>query len=89
MQGKRVDDYLAPHLLKAGEYSKIPAARNNYWWPGHPYWHCCTPNGQVGMLVTHSIVEHEDGTITVSPSILVTGGEEWHGYLERGIWRSC
>lgn len=41
------------------------------------------------MLVTHSIVEHEDGTITVSPSILVTGGEEWHGYLERGIWRSC
>jgi hypothetical protein len=37
----------------------------------------------------HTIVEHEDGTITVSPSILVTGshGKQWHGYLERGVWR--
>jgi hypothetical protein len=36
------------------------------------------------------VTEHEDGTITVSPSILqygVDGSEFWHGYLERGIWR--
>lgn len=40
----------------------------------------------------HAITEHEDGTITVSPSILLTGpdGEEvYHGFLERGAWRSC
>jgi hypothetical protein len=42
-------------------------------------------------LSRHDVVEHEDGTITVSPSILVTQGEgrQWHGYLERGIWREC
>jgi hypothetical protein len=36
--------------------------------------------------------EHEDGTITVSPSILVSNpqqGELFHGHLERGVWRAC
>ncbi len=40
----------------------------------------------------HTITEHEDGTITVSPSILSTWGDganNWHGYLERGVWREC
>lgn len=43
----------------------------------------------VGNLSKHDVIEYEDGTITVSPSILVTyyDGTEWHGYLERGIWR--
>lgn len=37
----------------------------------------------------HNVVEHEDGTITVSPSLLVHygDGEAWHGFLERGIFR--
>jgi hypothetical protein len=47
-------------------------------------------------LSRHGIVEHEDGTITVSPSILVSStwgpdrvNHEWyHGFLERGVWRS-
>ena len=43
-------------------------------------------------LGAHDVVEHEDGTITVSPSIQVTRRidepELWHGYLERGIWRT-
>lgn len=33
------------------------------------------------------IVEHEDGTITVTPSIMDPGG--WHGFLERGVWRGA
>jgi len=33
------------------------------------------------------IQEHEDGTITVAPSIHCLN--EWHGFLERGIWRKC
>ena len=52
-------------------------------------WFCCTPNGLGGNLGAHSVVEHEDGTITVSPSILVRGKSEWHGFLERGVWREC
>ena len=41
-----------------------------------------------GNLGAHEIIEHEDKTITVSPSILVTthDGKRWHGYLRRGIW---
>lgn len=53
-------------------------------------WMICFPNGALGSLEKHTVTEHEDGTITVSPSILVTGGGlKIHGYLERGIWRDC
>ncbi len=55
-------------------------------------WMVRTPNGHLGDVGNHDVVEHEDGTITVSPSILVSNpqqGELWHGYLERGVWRSC
>lgn len=39
----------------------------------------------------HKVVEHEDGTITVSPSILITDWKygTWHGFLEHGVWREC
>ncbi len=47
--------------------------------------------GWGGNLTNHQVVEHEDGTITVSPSILITfpgtDWPEWHGYLERGVFR--
>jgi hypothetical protein len=49
----------------------------------------------LGNLARHKVVEHEDGTITVSPSILITAHDDrgneikWHGYLERGVWREC
>jgi len=44
-----------------------------------------------GDLSLHEVVEHEDGTITVSPSILITQPPlpEWHGFLERGVWRTA
>ena len=34
-------------------------------------WAVVTPNGRHGSIAKHTVVEHEDGTITVSPSILV------------------
>ena len=64
-------------LLKPGEYGQ--------WTDGK--WFGCTPNDHGCNLSAHDVVEHEDGTITVSPSILVTSKrEEWHGFLRRGIW---
>lgn len=52
-----------------------------------------TPNGNgPARLDGWDLTEHEDGTITTSPSILAhaTGdATEWHGYLERGVWREC
>jgi hypothetical protein len=61
--------------------------------PGHPWthWEVTAPDGHGGRLdpSIHTITEHEDGTITVSPSIdfskRVAGG--FHGYLQRGVWR--
>ena len=79
MQGKRHDLAEDEYALEMGEYGKNAE--------GH--WFCCVPATGFGTggLGLHTIVEHEDGTITVSPSILCTGhhGVEWHGYLERGI----
>jgi hypothetical protein len=76
MQGKRQDF----DGLKSGEYGRNPKDGK---------WYCCTPNGHYGNLSGHDVTEHEDGTITVSPSIAVSNdtGELWHGYLEHGIWR--
>jgi hypothetical protein len=93
MKGKRIDwdpsdgvDYPFPRL-KPGEYGKDKDG----------VWYCCTPGveGLVGNLGQHTVVEHEDGTITVTPSILVTmrdkgvDVQKWHGFLTRGEWRNC
>jgi hypothetical protein len=82
--GRRNDVEL--HEMQPGDYGR---ARSD------GVWCCRTPNGRGGNLSAHEVVEHDDGTITVSPSILVMSEtihgserEEWHGYLERGIWRS-
>ena len=53
-------------------------------------WLVCLPTGELcSMNAGHDITEHEDGTITVSPSILMPAdrGLYWHGYLEHGVWR--
>lgn len=65
-------------------------------------WFGMTPNGHLAGLRLHNVIEHEDGTITVAPSIGVRGDRQydagirvsapngewlWHGYLERGVWR--
>ena len=58
---------------------------------------CPVPDPDGGVILAslckHSIVEHEDGTISVQPSIRVTGGpggtkELYHGFLENGSWRN-
>lgn len=83
MNGRRRD--VEPHLMEPGDYGRTEYG-----------WYARTPaateggEGFGGNLNSHEVTEHEDGTITVSPSILVYDGkvEAWHGYLERGVWRS-
>lgn len=69
-----------PHELETGEYC---------FWPGGDSWMARTPNGHLANISGHQVTEEADGTITVSPSILVrhTTGEVYHGYLEHGVWR--
>jgi len=87
-QGRRVDhdpaqdadQYPFPRL-QPGDYGKDVDG----------VWHCWPPaEPGPGCLAKHTVVEHEDGTITVSPSILISNHKgSWHGYLERGVWREC
>lgn len=82
----RRHENLEPHRLRPGEYC--------CW---NSIWYCCTPNGHLGSLRKHAVTEHEDGTISVHPSIKVsfrrTGADAdavaYHGWLERGIWRDA
>lgn len=65
-------------------------AEGDYGKNGRGNWYGKAPGSHVAGLGNHKVTEHEDGTITVSPSIRVFDGERelWHGYLERGVWRS-
>jgi hypothetical protein len=88
MLGKRIDNPVG--LPKPGDYGKTE---------GH--WYACAPatvpehplnvhNLFVADLTRHEVVEHEDGSLTVAPSILITRHDgQWHGFLERGLWREC
>ena len=73
-----------------GEYIVQPA-RDAVW--------CCLPNGVTVRIPIKDLggdepiwgfTEHDDGTITLSPSINLhpaPGRDGWHGFLERGVWR--
>lgn len=89
MQGNRRDiDETEWTTAKAFDYGKLTHEKG---W----YWYCCVPgdnddNFNMGDLSKHTVTENEDGSITVSPSILIgsyTSNDAWHGYLEGGIWR--
>ena len=71
-----------------------PDSRNGDYWNDGGVWVAWCPTEQEKVLLCslskHSVTVHEDGTITVSPSILCGpryDGIVWHGFLERGIWR--
>lgn len=118
MNGRRLPngfECTTPELRALG-LDSMPCG--SYWIDSGGAWAVCTPNGRIGSIAKHTVVEHEDGTITVSPSILVyaisgcayaqeerarlveshgveqvktweRGRPEWHGFLERGMWREC
>lgn len=79
MQGRRIYPNEKGQLVfsEAGTYGQDT---NGFWW-ARP------PKGSTGILSDHEITEHEDATITVNPSILMP--DQWHGYLERGVWRTA
>lgn len=45
--------------------------RGAYWRDSRGTWCVVTPNGRLGSIAKHTVDEHADMTITVTPSILV------------------
>ena len=66
--------------LKPGEYGKHRDG----------LWYVMPKEDLLANLGKHNITEHEDGAITVNPSILVSNHlGSWHGYLTHGILKEC
>jgi hypothetical protein len=83
IQGKRRPDETEPHRLAEGEYAKY----NGVWYGAVP-----KPGSfLLANMARHTVIEHDDVTISVSPSLLCekNPSNKWHGYLERGVWREC
>ena len=69
--------------MAPGDYCKVPADVRL----GRVItWLLVDPTGAAGSIIpeNHTVVEHADGTITVSPSVVMPGG--WHGWLRHGVW---
>jgi hypothetical protein len=82
--GRRIEP---PFNATGGLVGEWPSP-GDYWHEPERGWFGFAPDGAMCGLSNHDVVEHEDRTITVSPSILVGDGRtSWHGYLERGTWR--
>lgn len=56
---------------------------------GAGVWYAVDPSGGAGAILpsVHTVTEHEDGTISVTPSLVMPSG--WHGFLQRGVWSSA
>lgn len=93
MKGTRLPNGTTPK--NPGEYSWMPYAVWDHkpsFFLGEGEWHVMDPTGGVGALgritpdrpAAHTWIEHEDGSITFSPSLVMPSG--WHGFLQRGIF---
>lgn len=91
VQGRRID----ANPNEPGHYPFPRLSSGDYGKDVDGVWYCCPPGRDPfvfsGCLGKHQVAEHEDGTITVSPSILISAPNlgTWHGFLERGVWREC
>jgi len=59
-----------------------------YWKAPNGDWNALTPIGTLANLNQHRVDEHDDGTISVFPSILTIGVSRYHGYLRNGVWQT-
>lgn len=70
------------------------ALPGDYWKDENGVWYAVSPVGLIACLENHNVSEHKDGTISVTPSILIRGyvdGTEaiWHGFLTQGVFTTA
>jgi hypothetical protein len=83
MQGRRVD---------ADKDGNITANECEYGKDGNDNWYGTPPGFLTGYanLSNHEVIEHDNGKITVKPSIECKNHlHYWHGFLKNGFWVSC
>ena len=71
MKGRRLPDGYEPTLDWNARLGIEHAPDGSYAKDSRGVWCVVTPNGRYGSLASHDVTENADGTITVSPSILV------------------
>jgi hypothetical protein len=95
VNGRRVmpgpDGYLDPaEINKPACYGRATSSRVVGSRAG--WWEVTCPDGSIGSLNPdiHAVEEHDDGTITVTPSIDMSKRKPgaWHGWLRRGVFES-
>ncbi len=89
-QALKIDD---PFIKKENK-KHLNDTRICYWKDEDGMWWIYLPYCGAGILSKHEVTEHEDGTITVRPSILMyvhnnEAPSQRHGYLNRGEWQEC
>ncbi len=88
MLTSRVED-AEPHDLKAGEWTlrgvEIKGERGRYIW-----WHCpaCSEPHGVPIAPLKNGWEWDEEAESLTPSIQVSGGCNWHGYITNGEIRT-
>ena len=78
--------------IRVNGFSEIQEDRICYWFEKDPgVWYLHLPHCGTGSLRNHQVTENPDGSITASPSVLMTGHykgtpNQRHGYIRNGIW---
>lgn len=93
MQGRRLPDGFHYQDAEPGDYWKQCMGLLEDENPCENfYWTVCDPKGRQGTIPitgdeVFEVTEHEDGTITVSPSIWDKDNPDgYHGHLVKGVW---
>ncbi len=86
IEGKRI-------IQKAGA-DKLELKPGEYGFDiGLGLWVVKPPGCEHRRRIKQAVTEHEDRTITIEKSIVITEFDDdgkqkrWHGYLEKGVWR--
>lgn len=102
MQGTRLPDTTWPDVLPE-DFDLRNRTKGSFWkvhgGPNDGGFYVCAPEGSMGSIAKHYVIEHEDGMITVplrhgdeANSIQISttrDGREvdlWHGSVEHGVW---
>lgn len=80
------------HAYHIKGFEDLDETKICYWKVGNNEWLLYLPGCGIGNLRNHIVTENGDGTISVSPSIIVTAHDQdnliqRHGYLTKGVWK--